>query len=493
MGNSQPYEQVLTDRLLRSWIRCPRKAWLDRYGNRDKRIWTAYRNLQLDHQQQSFIELIPHNTGRGLEACQKGAKGVLGLRLKGKSIAGDRIESHPPLLQKISGKSIWGKFSYRPVIARQGKRITKEHKLALAFIAILLEPFQEAQVPNGITVSKNKNGLEIDQFFFTKHLFLKLEDCLSKLKADLSLKEPPPLTSDRKKCTLCAWQNLCNHEAKREGHLSEVSGVGGKRRQMLQELGINGIEELASSNPILLSKNLKKFGEQHSTIAEEIITQAKCQRDGSPRRICTKNSLPELFNVPGILIYDIESDPDEGEDFLHGFLCIHSKNDCKWDIQGAKYHPILITQKENEKVSWRRLQKKFNSYKNWPILHYGETELLVIKRLAKKQGLEEKEINQLLARFIDIHARLRESWKLPINSYSLKKVANWIGFQWTQNRVNGAKALLWWRQWKRKPKEDKSKKNHLDWIFIYNSDDCMATFKVANWLIDQKNFNGKAN
>ena len=31
-------------------------------------------------------------------------------------------------------------------------------------------------------------------------------------------------------------------------------------------------------------------------------------------------SLPDLAQAPGVLIYDIESDPDARDDFLHGFL-----------------------------------------------------------------------------------------------------------------------------------------------------------------------------
>ena len=33
MGDTPPAANVLTDRLLRSWLRCRRKAWLDRHGD----------------------------------------------------------------------------------------------------------------------------------------------------------------------------------------------------------------------------------------------------------------------------------------------------------------------------------------------------------------------------------------------------------------------------------------------------------------------------
>jgi uncharacterized protein len=51
MGATPLADNVLTDRLLRSWLRCRRKAWLDRHGDANQRRWTAHRNLLLDDQQ----------------------------------------------------------------------------------------------------------------------------------------------------------------------------------------------------------------------------------------------------------------------------------------------------------------------------------------------------------------------------------------------------------------------------------------------------------
>ena len=55
MGATPLADNVLTDRLLRSWLRCRRKAWLDRHGDSSRRQWTAHRNLLLDDQQRSFL------------------------------------------------------------------------------------------------------------------------------------------------------------------------------------------------------------------------------------------------------------------------------------------------------------------------------------------------------------------------------------------------------------------------------------------------------
>ncbi|MDA7435184.1 nuclease, partial [Synechococcus sp. AH-601-J22] len=72
MGATPLADNVLTDRLLRSWLRCRRKAWLDRHGDANQRRWTAHRNLLLDDQQRSFVALLPHKPGHGMAACAAG-------------------------------------------------------------------------------------------------------------------------------------------------------------------------------------------------------------------------------------------------------------------------------------------------------------------------------------------------------------------------------------------------------------------------------------
>ncbi len=483
-----PYQasHVLTDRLLHSWVRCNRKAWLDRYGDQTSRLWSAHRSLELDHQQKSLSELIPGNPGKGISACEEGLEGVMGLRLKGIGPSEELLEAHPPLLQRIAGTSCWGEFVYRPVIARQGRKITRDHKLALSLLGLLLEQLQKAPVPFGIVISKNHTGLEHQTISLHQaNLQKQLKNSLLKLNAALSRSEPPPLTLDRRKCSLCSWRGLCNIEAATTGNLSEVSGIGSKRKQILQEVGISKVHELAIADPIALGNSLQNFGEQHGQIAEQLVAQAKVQDKGLTERINYAEAIPELKQAPGVLVYDIESDPDIHDDFLHGFIRLNREANGQWDLKRAKYHPILALHEHGKAICWKRLKKKLSIYKDWPVLHYGETEEISLIRLAQKQGTNEKELKELKHRFIDIHARLRMHWRLPLNNYGLKVVANWTGFEWRDKGVDGARALLWWRQWRDAENQTNRRATTLRYLLKYNQDDCLATWAVTQWLLNQ--------
>ena len=74
---------------------------------------------------------------------------------------------------------------------------------------------------------------------------------------------------------------------------------------------------------------------------------------------------------------------------------------------------------------------------------------------------------------------IRGSWILPIKNYSLKTVANWVGFDWTQKNISGSKALYWWLQYRH------TKGNSfLEKIINYNKDDCLATLAITKWHLD---------
>ena len=96
-----PADQPLTDRLLRSWLRCRRRAWLDRFGVAGERRWNAHRALALSDQLRSFQTLLANRPGHGEAACAAGAPGVVGLRLRGHDPQGRRLEAHPALLERM--------------------------------------------------------------------------------------------------------------------------------------------------------------------------------------------------------------------------------------------------------------------------------------------------------------------------------------------------------------------------------------------------------
>ncbi|MFN5118396.1 MAG: TM0106 family RecB-like putative nuclease [Cyanobacteriota bacterium] len=479
--------------MLRSWLRCRRRAWLDRFAPPQQRQWNAHRTLALHDQVRSFQALLPQRPGHGEAACAAGAAGVVGLRLRGTTAAGLAVEAHPSLLQRQPGSSRWGAHAYGPVLARQGRRVTREHRLLLALWGRLLAEHQGAPVTHGLVLAGDDPALERERLALSSGLMHQLDDSLARLAQDLQRSTPPPLVSDRKKCTLCSWRPLCDAEARAEGHLSEVSGIGGKRRELLLEQGITSLAQLAAADPLQLGEALAVHGEQHREVAAQLVAQARIQATGEQRRIDPGPALPELDTAPGVLLYDIESDPDARDDFLHGILRLERLPDGRWPAPAeaeacGRYQPLLALQEHGEALLWQRLSTLLAHYPDWPVLHYGETEAIGLLRLAERQGASEADRARLRRRLVDVHQRLRRHWLLPVSGYGLKVVASWLGFAWSQKGVDGARCLLWWRQWRQRRAQGGSRvaAQKLRWIFRYNLDDSLATWQVAHWLLDQE-------
>jgi len=492
----------LTDTLLRSWLRCRRRAWLDRYGPKELQRWNAHRSLALQEQLLRFQQLLPEKPGHGAGACLDGAAAVMGLRLRGLGPQGQTLEAHPALLQRVNTPSRWGSHGYRPVLARQGRRTTREHRLLLALWARLLAHQQQAPVPHGLVLAGQGGRLFQERLTLTPSLEGQLEESLLRLEADLQRPEAPPLVNDRKKCTLCSWRQLCDQEAAREGHLSEVSGVGSKRRDLLLEAGVHTLHDLAQADPARLAAALEVHGDQHRDMVPQLVAQAQVQACGQPERLLEGHGLSELESAPGLLIYDIESDPDTAEHFLHGFLILPRSPDGSWPETASntssklRYRPLLALAEHGEERLWQRLACLLARYPDWPVLHYGETEKIQLLRLAERQGVCQADRASLQRRLVDVHLRLRQHWLLPVNSYGLKAVASWLGFRWSQPGADGARCLLWWRLWRQwhapsqaSPNGETSSsalqgRQKLARIFRYNQDDGLATWAVAHWLLE---------
>ena len=476
----------INDHLLRSWIRCRRKAWLEIYGNKQKKLWTAHSTLQLNHQIDCFHNLSQKSYGIGIQACEEGKNIAYGIRLKYPLIKDRIIKGNLAILRKTSGDSIWGNFSYQPILARQGKKITREHRLILTMKGLLINNLQKSQVQKGLILYKENEVFKVEKIKLTENMNRELIDSLLNLEKDIKSKTPPPITSNRKKCTICSWRKDCGSIAIKEGNLSEVSGIGSKRELLLNKIGIKNIEDLAKINTYKLKEELERFGKQHSTISKQIILQSQSQLTKKAIKLNRRIELNNIEEAKGFLIYDIESDPDIKHDFLHGFIRINNNIYHEINYKKIKYSPLLNLQKDTESSLWKRIKRKLNHHKDLPILHYGETEPISLLKLGLRQGASSHEIDALKKRFIDIHLLIREHWCLPVRNYGLKSIAEFIGFEWEQSNTDGARALLWWRQWKKSRKLNNIYSKNLNSIFKYNRDDCIATLMIAKWLIDQK-------
>ena len=67
---------------------------------------------------------------------------------------------------------------------------------------------------------------------------------------------------------------------------------------------------------------------------------------------------------------------------------------------------------------------------------------------------------------------------LPIYTYTLKEVANWLGFEWFDPLVDGATSIILFDKWYLH-----NDRSALDKAISYNSDDCKALIIIKDYLL----------
>ena len=466
----------MNNNLLKSFLRCKRKAWLEFQGDKSKSIWNAHNAIQLITQDDNFDKYVNGKIFSGLRSCKEGRISIRNLFLDINLNGRNGAKINPPLLLKVKGNSIWGAYKYVPAVSKLGKKTTNEHRLDLAFCAIHLEKLQESSIDYGLVISNFKNNLKSEKVLLDYKLKQKAKSTFEELLNTLN-ESIPQITKNRKKCSICCWQKYCDEEAKSKGLLTDIDGIGFKTEEALKKAGINNFKQLARCDHDELNNKLSIFQEANPYRTSKFINQSKSYVSGIPLRVIKDN--PSLLNFyqkikKGFFIFDIESHPDEGHDYLYGFLSIKNIDE---SVDEKYYESILDLNPYNNKNILENLFKKINSQEGWPIFHYGETEKVSIIRIAKELNLTPLEIEKLKSRLIDLHSLLRLSWILPLKNYSLKTVANWMGFNWNQENVSGSQALLWWIQY-----QNTSNKSFLTKIVRYNMDDCLATLSIIRWL-----------
>jgi len=272
---------------LKSFTRCKRKAWLDFKGKKSYEVWSPHKAIEKINQFKIFSEFCNGEIYAGLKACDNGYQGVIGLKIKGNLFQNINAEILPQLLVKTKGKSKWGKYKYLPAVYKLGHKTTKEHLFDLAFSSMLLESFQESKIEKGLVISSfDRKVVNVEEIYLNKKLRKKVLNVLLSLNACLE-GFMPEITQDRKKCTICSWQKFCDKEAKENGYLTDIDGIGSK-----------------TALPIFksfISDSINKYDARPFKAAKGTVMMVVDPLTGQKAKFNSKNTIIEVFKKENVV------------------------------------------------------------------------------------------------------------------------------------------------------------------------------------------------
>jgi predicted RecB family nuclease len=374
--------------------------------------------------------------------------------------------SRPDLLVKKPGTSQFGDWMYVPASLEMGKRPKQEYQVGVAYHAQVLATVQGVAPQTGLLKLRTKETTyAVDLVKWTPQMQLILAELIQTLESV----EGAEVFISRQKCNLCHWYSQCYAIAQSQKHLSLLPGVTPIRYTQLQELAITTVESLANTSPTVL-ENLTGFDPY---VAPKLVIQAQSVLQNRP--FILPYSLPPetlTFTAPVEIYFDIEAQPDLNLNYLLGVLVVNRQTNTE------QFYSLLAEKPEDEELVWQQFLDLVWQYPEAPIYHFCAYEFDTIKRLAKLYQTPYSSVRPILNRLVDVYEQLTQSVALPIESYALKAIARWLGFEWRDKEATGAKCIYWYDLWL-----ETGDRTLLEIIQRYNEDDCRATRNVKDWLV----------
>jgi predicted RecB family nuclease len=473
---------LLTDQLLLNFQRCHRQAFLEMYGEAGVRGQVNDFLLKLGQDKQRFQDSL--NFDQPLvqpqyprHDWQAGGAATLDLMHQGVPVIRKGVlhsprtdqysfVSTPDLLIRRSGVSVLGNWLYVPVDVKLSKRPKLEYQILSAFGADVLSNVQQVQTEVAWLYLKDKGWYAID----LPKVMPQMEDMRTELLQMLLDRQEPEVFIARNRCSMCVWFDHCYAIAQSSNHLSLLPGVTPTRYPVLQAHQLATAEILADTDPLHLHAKTGLGRE----ISSKLVSQAQSFVYQQPVLLESARDFKAFDTLPTApieLYFDIEAEPGLDLVYLHGILVVDRVN------HRQEFYPFLAKQPDEEMQAWQDLVLLFERYPDAPIFHFCAYEVQTVSRLARLYGAPNGFVQSLQPRFFDLHEWVTRTVVLPIESYTLKLIARWLGFEWRNSAANGAQAICWYSEWLETGNED-----ILNDIVLYNEDDCQATYHVKDWL-----------
>ena len=291
-------------------------------------------------------------------------------------------------------------------------------------------------------------------------------------------------------CEVCGWWPRCDQTWRVDDHLKLVAGITKLQITELNRQGIATLESFATasnSKPLPARPkrgSLDSFAKSHR--------QAKIQLAGrkSGRPEYEFNEIEDglgFMRLPqpddGDIFFDIEGNQrsiSEGLEYLLGFAVNHGD---RLDYQG-----LWALSKREEKQRFEQfmdfVMQHWDTHPGMHIYHYAPYEPSALKRLATRHATRENQLDRLLRaeRFVDLYAVVRQGIRASVESYSIKQLEKFYGYQRREN-LDAARGAL--RGVERLIELGLAKNIPPDRRLIvekYNQDDCLSTLALRDWL-----------
>jgi predicted RecB family nuclease len=282
-------------------------------------------------------------------------------------------------------------------------------------------------------------------------------------------------------CAVCDFKAICEQYWEDVDHLSRVAGVYRTQIEKLAAAGITTLAQLGRASaeavpPGINPDTWAKNREQAELQLHARETGANIYRLQPPQAEAGFALLPDPS--PGDLFFDFEGNPfwdaSGSLEYLWGIL----------DVDG-NFTPLHAHDHETERQAFEQfidlVHARLRVHPDLHVYHYAAYEITALKRLMGRYGTREAELDDLLRRevFVDLLRVVRNGLRASRPGYGLKEMESFLNFERQAEVKDGGTSIVVFEQWMQT--RDPALLAQID---EYNREDCIATRKLRDWLLE---------
>lgn len=284
------------------------------------------------------------------------------------------------------------------------------------------------------------------------------------------------------KCLGCGFIDRCWAKAEENCDVALVYCVDQSLARTLHSQGVRSRKDLLGKfDAANLSELKRPYGNREQRVgkAAERILQFADAMEKKQERVFAVPVIPPRDNYA---MFDLEGMPPHLDEldriYLWGMQVFGEKpSEFKFALSGFGV--------DGDKECWlgflANAKQIFETYGDIPFVHWAPYEQTYLRRYVERFGDSEGIARRVEANLLDLLTVTRDSLVLPLPSFSLKVVEDYVGFERKEAEYGGAWAMAIFIEATETSVEGK-RKGLLDKILAYNREDLEATWAVFQWL-----------
>ena len=374
--------------------------------------------------------------------------------------------------------------SYEPVDTKLARETRAGTILQLCTYCEMLAAMQGVEPANFhvVTPEKEEAYRTADFAAYFRLIRARLKSAVAQLPAPATYPEPVA------HCDVCNYWKHCDDHRRRDDHPSLIADIRTAHTREFQRQGIPTLAAIAACEGKLPAEPARGNRTTYARLGHQARLQLKARSlplppvDAlpiEPRRGLER--LPEPS--PGDIYLDFEGDPFAGE---HGLEYLTGYAWREGGVLGCQQHWALDS--AAEKSACERFidfaMKRLEEHPALHIYHYGAYEPSALKRLCARHATRGEALDRLLrgGRFVDLHAVVREAFRIGVERYGLKELEPLHAFGRKLDLREAAVARRDLELAIELGDGDRITAELKSQVAAYNAEDCYSTEALQRWL-----------